>query len=638
MQEPGSDSGAGQRDHPDPLTDGELLARFAEHRDETAFQEVVARHLPWLHGAALRQLRDPGRAMDATQAVFILLSQKARAMDRSRPLAPWLFWALGYVVKSLRRSEARRSKHEAAAAGPAADDSSRGAAMELAEVLDGAVAQLRAADRQAILLRFYEERSLAEVAAAMRTTEEAAKKRVARAVETLRVRLSSRGYSGATLAGFAATLQMILHAPPATPAAATVAAGVLGASMHSSSFLLAKGATAMATAAKFKTVAALVLAAAVVTAGGFAVRSLQGQQSVAAPAGEAAVILRDPLLVATEPRVKVTQLPTHNARLSPDGRFLLYLSPQRVNGEVRDVLLMKNLRTQGFSVVPTDVSGGMDTVLTRFGMFLADGTLVVPQAQGGGAASAPGVPRRYELVSVNGETGVVKSMEVGGDGQVFAKAFKDGLVVFTMSREIFLALPPKYERQPVAIRGMVNAVSPGSDALVVLAPPERPMRVGPMAAPASAPRPAPTFVLYEVATGNKTVLPMHPRNTILDDCEAEFTADGRYLYYQDFRDGPEGKLAAITRVWDRTAGKSVAELDDMVPLGPGPAAGTMWLAESPGQGKGAVVHDAASGKMERFLAGKEVQHATGNRVAYLEKTDEGTWALNVVDVKAPAGK
>jgi hypothetical protein len=143
-------------------------------------------------------------------------------------------------------------------------------------------------------------------------------------------------------------------------------------------------------------------------------------------------------------------------------------------------------------------------------------------------------------------------------------------------------------------------------------------------------------VLYEVGTEKKTELPMHPGNTVLDDVEAEFTADGRYVYYQDFRDGAEGKLVGITRVWDRSAGKTVVELEAMVPLGPGPTAGTMWLAESPGQGKGAVVHDAAAGKMERFLAGRDVQHATGQRVVYLEKAAEGRWVLKVVDVEAGA--
>jgi RNA polymerase sigma factor (sigma-70 family) len=617
--------------------EGELLKRFAERREEAAFQELVARHVRWVHGAALRQVRDPGKALDVTQAVFILLAQKATSMDPSKPLAPWLFWSLGYAVKALRRSEARRRKHEAAAVRTAGQPSV-GAALELAELLDGAVARLPAADKQAILLRFYEERSLAEVAAALRTTEEAAKKRVARAVETLRAALSSRGYTGATLGGFAVVVEATLRAPAATPAPGAVAAGALGAGGVGTSFLLAKGATAMATAAKLKTVAAVVLSAAVVTAGGLAVRSLQGQGGAVASRAAAAGVLREPVVVATEPAVSISQQPTHNARVSPDGRYVLYVGRQRVNGEEREVLIRRNLETQGISVVTAPMAAGYQTVLLRLGTFREDGALLVPQARDGGTGTAPAVagpiaPPVFELVVMQGDPPVVETTGLSGP-DLFAKPLGKGVVGFTRGA-MFVAKPPAYEKEPLELRGMVNAVSPGGDVLAVLVLPER-RRGGPVQGAASAPRPAPTFVLYDLTTRKQTELPMHPENTVLDDCEAEFTADGRYVYYRDFRSAADGKLVGITRVWDRTAGKGVAELEDMVPLGPGPTPGTMWLATSPGQGNGAVVHDAAAGKMERFLAGKDVQHATGQRVAYLEKAAEGKWVLKVVDVEAGA--
>jgi RNA polymerase sigma factor (sigma-70 family) len=557
-------------------------------------------------------VRDPGKALDVTQAVFILLAQKATSMDPSKPLAPWLFWSLGYAVKALRRSEARRRKHEAAAVRTAGQPSV-GAALELAELLDGAVARLPAADKQAILLRFYEERSLAEVAAALRTTEEAAKKRVARAVETLRAALSSRGYTGATLGGFAVVVEATLRAPAATPAPGAVAAGALGAGGVGTSFLLAKGATAMATAAKLKTVAAVVLSAAVVTAGGLAVRSLQGQGGAVASRAAAAGVLREPVVVATEPAVSISQQPTHNARVSPDGRYVLYVGRQRVNGEEREVLIRRNLETQGISVVTAPMAAGYQTVLLRLGTFREDGALLVPQARDGGTGTAPAVagpiaPPVFELVVMQGDPPVVETTGLSGP-DLFAKPLGKGVVGFTRGA-MFVAKPPAYEKEPLELRGMVNAVSPGGDVLAVLVLPER-RRGGPVQGAASAPRPAPTFVLYDLTTRKQTELPMHPENTVLDDCEAEFTADGRYVYYRDFRSAADGKLVGITRVWDRTAGKGVAELEDMVPLGPGPTPGTMWLATSPG-------------------------HATGQRVAYLEKAAEGKWVLKVVDVEAGA--
>jgi DNA-directed RNA polymerase specialized sigma24 family protein len=58
--------------------DGALLGAFAREGSEAAFRALVERHSGWVYAAAFRQLRDANLAEDATQAVFVLLCQRAK--------------------------------------------------------------------------------------------------------------------------------------------------------------------------------------------------------------------------------------------------------------------------------------------------------------------------------------------------------------------------------------------------------------------------------------------------------------------------------------------------------------------------------------------------------------------------------
>jgi hypothetical protein len=93
-------------------------------------------------------------------------------------------------------------------------------------LLDDAVNALGEADRRAILLRFYERRDLHAVGSVLGVSDDAARKRVARALEKLRVWLARRGVasSSAALVGL-----LSAHSVSAAPAgmAAAAAAGAL---------------------------------------------------------------------------------------------------------------------------------------------------------------------------------------------------------------------------------------------------------------------------------------------------------------------------------------------------------------------------------------------------------------------------
>src|SRR5215510_9609378 len=98
------------------LSDIELLDAYARQRSEDAFRELVARHVDFVYSAAMRQLRNPHLAEEATQSAFIALAGKARQLRRQTMIAGWLHRAVHFAALNLQRSEARRKHWEEEAA------------------------------------------------------------------------------------------------------------------------------------------------------------------------------------------------------------------------------------------------------------------------------------------------------------------------------------------------------------------------------------------------------------------------------------------------------------------------------------------------------------------------------------------
>jgi len=171
------------------MDDSELLRRYATDGCSESFALIVRRHFGWVYSASLRQVGEAALAEDVTQSVFILLTRRAGELGERVVLRGWLFNTLRFVAREARRKQGRRQRHEAIVAGQRQEHISEavdeGAWAEMSPYLDEAVASLRESDRQAVLLRFYEGKSFAEVAEALGTSEVAARKRVSRAVERL---------------------------------------------------------------------------------------------------------------------------------------------------------------------------------------------------------------------------------------------------------------------------------------------------------------------------------------------------------------------------------------------------------------------------------------------------------------------
>ena len=188
------------------MEDWQLLQDYAERGSESAFRTLVARHLGLVHSVALRQVNDRALADEVSQAVFILLARKARRLSRRMPLASWLFRTTRFVTARALRSELRRQRRELEAATMQELSHSDEAWRRIASDLDEGLERLGSPERNAILLRFFEEKNHRQIGLVLGITEEAAKKRVHRALEKLRAFFARRGFVvsatvlGATLA------------------------------------------------------------------------------------------------------------------------------------------------------------------------------------------------------------------------------------------------------------------------------------------------------------------------------------------------------------------------------------------------------------------------------------------------------
>src|SRR5215471_9552444 len=154
-----------------------LVREFAASRSEAAFAALVTRHLPLVHATALRCSRDASLAEEVAQSVFILLARKAASLDDKTVLTGWLYRATHYAVADVLKQQRRRQEREHEAAMQALDPDPDPAAVweSIAPVLDAALLTLRQRDRDAVLLRYFENKTLAEVGAALGVSEDAAR-------------------------------------------------------------------------------------------------------------------------------------------------------------------------------------------------------------------------------------------------------------------------------------------------------------------------------------------------------------------------------------------------------------------------------------------------------------------------------
>jgi RNA polymerase sigma factor (sigma-70 family) len=197
--------------------DRQLLQRYVSEGSEEAFTEIVRQHTGLVYSAALRQVRDPDLAWDIAQNVFIHLAQKARTIPSGMVLAGWLHRDTRFTALDLIRAENRRARREQEATLMNSSDPPDWE--NIRPLLDEALQELGPTDRDALLLRFFEQQDLAAVGVALGSSADAARKRVERAMERLRDLLVKRGI---TTTGAALGVVLSAHAVEVVPEGLTL--------------------------------------------------------------------------------------------------------------------------------------------------------------------------------------------------------------------------------------------------------------------------------------------------------------------------------------------------------------------------------------------------------------------------------
>jgi RNA polymerase sigma factor (sigma-70 family) len=260
-----------------------LLESYTHTRTDDAFRALITQYIHLVYSACLRQLRDTHLAEDATQAVFILLHKRAHALPPDR-VSSWLLTASRFTCANIRKTERRRARREQEAAvlhpstAPQTDPQNE----EILRLLDHALAHISSTDREAIALHYLQNQPYAAVGATLGLSEEAARKRVARALNKLRAYFTRHGIP-ATPAALATLLPSQAHAAALSPSVVDTFTQSILTTCHSGAaapaLAIAKGTQVMMLTHTVKTVAVpTLLIAALLAAGWWGLeRSTQAQ-------------------------------------------------------------------------------------------------------------------------------------------------------------------------------------------------------------------------------------------------------------------------------------------------------------------------------------------------------------------------
>ncbi len=289
--------------------DPELLRQFSERASVPAFEELVGRHLDHVFSAALRRVNgDHALAKDVTQTVFVDFARKASGIPADMPPGGWLHRHTGFVASKMIDKERRRRAREQEAATMNSTQLTTDTDPEWSEtapLLDAAMDRLPVSDRNALVLRFFEQKDFRTVGAALGMSDDSAQKKVSRAVDKLRGILGRRGVTSSGGALAALMLANSVQAAPATlvtniasqSLAGAATAGTAGAGTLVGSLL------GMTTAARIKAAAVVVGIAAV--AGVVGSKIMSPERRTAEKAEPAAHAKAPPAKIAPEAPAKV---------------------------------------------------------------------------------------------------------------------------------------------------------------------------------------------------------------------------------------------------------------------------------------------------------------------------------------------
>src|SRR2546426_5142358 len=229
----------------------DLLRQYDRQKSEEAFAALVHRHLDLVYSAALRQVRSRQLAEEVAQSVFTDLSRNARRLKPDTILTAWLYQVTRRTAIDVVRRETRRQLREQIATEMNAMNATTDHWTHIEPLLDEAMHALDETDRASVLLRYFENKSLREVGAALGASDDAAQKRVSRAVERLREFFAKRGVTvGASGLVVVISANAVQAAPAGLAVTISTAAALAGTTIAATATAIATKAIVMTTLQK----------------------------------------------------------------------------------------------------------------------------------------------------------------------------------------------------------------------------------------------------------------------------------------------------------------------------------------------------------------------------------------------------
>ena len=205
-----------------------------------------------VYSVAIRMVRDPHLAEDVTQGVFVALAKQAPELVERVTLAGWMHrTAQNIAAQTVRTIERRRAREQEAVAMNEMFSTLEASWEQIEPHLDAALGELSDADRDAVLLRYFQKKSAIEIAAILGVSDDTAQKRVSRAVEKLREFFAKKKITvGAGSLGILISANAVQAAPVGLAITISAAAILTGTAVHTSTIITATKTIAMTTLQK----------------------------------------------------------------------------------------------------------------------------------------------------------------------------------------------------------------------------------------------------------------------------------------------------------------------------------------------------------------------------------------------------
>jgi uncharacterized protein (TIGR03435 family) len=301
------------------LDDIALLREYVERDSEPAFATLVTRHIDRVYSVALRHTRNPHSAEEITQAVLVILAHKSKKLRKGVILEGWLYQTARLTAVTHIRSEIRRARREQEAhMQNTLNENESDVWPQIAPLLDAGMDGLSETDRHAVVLRFFDGKSMKEIGAALGASEDAVKMRVNRAVEKLRLFFIRRGVVlPAAVLTAAISANSIQAAPALLAKTATVVAFAKGATASTSTLALIKGALKLMAWTKMKT--AIVVGLGVLLAAGTTTITVNEIETHKQENSWRVPNLNSSMVEKTPPQVRILPTKFHDPQEALDG-------------------------------------------------------------------------------------------------------------------------------------------------------------------------------------------------------------------------------------------------------------------------------------------------------------------------------